>query len=209
MTTELLPPNRSVVEEGLVEGLTDTLPIPYSQILDPQTAPVEFLPWLAVHESVDLWYADWPEARKRQMISQSIDLARLKGLRSGVVSYLAYVEGTLIDTISYPANFVFGRAVIGRSPIGHPPFLARYLVKIETTKPARAFTMGRAVLGRSPIKTHSRERLNRGRRAMTVAKTPETEYRVDFAHMRKIRIGDSIPLDGTHQIDSYISRTRL
>ena len=209
MTTDLLPPNRSVFEEGLVDALTDALPVPYQQILDPQTAPAEWKPFLAVNEIVDLWYSDWPEARKRQMIEQSIDLARLKGTRAGVVAYLGYVEGTLIDTIAYPANFVFGRAVLGRTPIGHPPFLARYLVKIETTKPPRAFVFGRAVLGRSPIKTHSRERLHRGRRAMTVAKTPETEYRVDFAHKRKIRIGDSVPLDGTYQIDSYVSRTRL
>ncbi|WP_306180487.1 phage tail protein I [Rhizobium sp. AN73] len=131
-------------EKALIAGMTDDLPIPYDVIMDPYRTPARFLPWLAAHHSVDLWYDDWSEERKREMIAQcaglSTDypaspLAALKGTLVGLKRYLAFVDADIIDRIAHPARFTFGRAVIGRTPIAHQPFTAHYLVHVTLRAP--------------------------------------------------------------------------
>jgi P2-related tail formation protein len=207
--TGILAPDATTYEKTLFRDLSQEITLDIRQSFNPLTADVSILPFLAINESVDLWYDDWTDERKRQMIVEALELSSLKGTYDGSVRYLGYVDGTIVDSISYPKRFVFGHGVIGRTPIGHMPFLARYLVKIETQRPPRAFVMGRAVLGRSRIKTHSRERLLRGLAALRIAKAPESEYRVDFAHKRLARIGDGIHLDDNYQLDQFLDRTRL
>lgn len=207
--TELLPPNSSPYEVALAKAMTDVLPVPLREALDPTAAPVDLLPFLAVHDGVRLWYSDWTVARKRTVISASLLDCWLVGVRDGAVRYLSYVDATLVDAVAYPARFVMGRAIIGRTPIGHAPFLARYLVKVETRKPARSLVLGRGPLGRARLKTPNHEPFNRGLAALRAAKAPETEIRVDFGHSRQIRLSDGVPLDGTYRLGSFISRTKL
>ena len=209
MTTDLLPPNRSVFETGLVEGLTDTLPIPYSQILDPQTTPVEFLPWLAVHESVDLWYADWPEARKRQMIAEAAELAALKGTHAGAVRYLGYVDAEVIDTVAYPARFVMGQSALGITPINHPAFKARYLVKVYLARPVNAYEMHRSAIGKAALRSVDRTPVLRAKRALEVSKAPETEYLISVAWRRANALRDDIALSEARNVGGWTDRTRL
>lgn len=206
---DLLPRNRELFEIAAGEAMTDELPVPIRVIVDPQQTPPEFLPFLASHDSVDLWFEDWPLQRKRDMVSEAITLAALKGTRQGSIRFVSYVDATLLDAISYPAPFVMGRAVIGRTPIGHPAFVARYLVKVETVTPPHAFVMGRAVLGRARLKTPSRDKFKRVLIALRVAKAPETEIRVDFGHHRPLQIDDAPPLDGTFYLGQYVARNRL
>lgn len=206
---DLLPQSAGTATDAIARALSDELQVPFRVTLDPDQTPAKWLPFLAANESVDLWFNDWTDARKRQMIAEARHLATLKGLRAGVVAFLGYVDGTMIDAVAYPARFALGRASIGRTPVGHMPFLARYLVKIETARPPRSFVAGRAVMGRSRIKTHSRDRLTRGLQAMRVAKSVETECRADFAHRRRLRIGDGVALDGGFNLDQFLDRTRL
>ncbi|WP_404291552.1 phage tail protein I [Microvirga sp. RSM25] len=210
MTTgkDLLP-GPVELEAALAEALTDTLPIPLAEAVDPHKTPVRFLPFLGQHDGVRLWYADWSEARKRQVIAEAPVLARKIGTRAGVLGFLSYVDATLLDVIAYPTRFILGRSVIGRTPVGHQPWVARYLIKIETTAPARAFVMGRAVIGRHRLKTPSREPFQRVMAALRAAKSPETQYRVDFGHKRPLvladqpRLADDIPLGG------FVARQKL
>lgn len=206
---DLLPASAAPFDIALAKAMTDTLPVPLREALDPATAPAALLPFLAVHDGVRLWFSDWSEARKREVISASLTDCWLVGVRDGAVRYLTYVDGTLIDAVAYPARFVMGRAIIGRTPIGHAPFLARYLVRVATQKPPRALVMRRGVLGRARLKTPSREPFNRCLAALRAAKAPETEIRVDFGHSRQIRLSDGVPLDGTYRLGAYISRTKL
>lgn len=213
MTTpsDLLPPNSvsAPFETSLAFATGDVLPVPIRQAVDPHAAPIPFLPFLAVHEGVRLWFYDWSEARKRQVISQSIVANFEVGTRAATIRYLSYVDAMLIDAIAYPKRFVVGRAKIGRTPVNHPDFTARYLVKVVTHAPRRAFVIGRSPIGRRPIKTPSREPFNRVCAALRAAKAPETQYRVDFAHKRHLTFADAPLLDGSHRIGEFIDRTRL
>lgn len=196
-------------EAALAYAMSDTLPVPLKAALDPQQAPVDLLPFLAVQDGVRLWFSDWTVARKRLVISASLTDCWLVGVRAGAVRYLSYVDATLVDAVAYPARFVMGRAVVGRTPVGHAPFLARYLVRVLTQKPPRALVMGRGILGRARLKTPNRTPFERCLVALRAAKAPETEVRVDFGHRRCIRLSDGVPLDGTYKLGSFISRTKL
>ena len=196
----ILPDNAKTFARALAYAMSDELPIPYAQILDPYQTPVAFLPWLAAHHSVDLWYDDWTEDHKREVIAQAAGrsvlytgrIADLKTTRTGTIRYLEQVSGTVLHVVSYPQRVIAGRTAIRRWPVGHPAFKARHLVKVETTKPPRAWVAGRTPAGRLLIKTPSREPLRRCMKAMRVAKGINTEYRVDFAHKRVITIDDTL-----------------
>lgn len=210
MTTvrELLP-SAAAFEKAAAVAMSDALPVPITAVFDPSTAPVPFLPWLAVHDGVRLWFSDWSEARKRLVIDEAPVLAGRIGTRSATGQMLGYVDGTLLDTVSYPARFVLRRARIGRTPIGHPAWVARHLVHVRTITPSGALVLGRGRLSARYLKSPSREPLHRCLIAMATAKAPETEYRADFGHHRELRLSDAPALDGTYSLGAFVARTKL
>lgn len=205
-------------EKALIAGMTDDLPIPYNIIMDPYRTPARFLPWLAAHHSVDLWYDDWSEERKREMIAQcagvSTDypaspLAALKGTLVGLKRYLAFVDADIIDRIAHPARFTFGRAVLGRTPIAHQPFTAHYLVHVTLRAPKNHFQIGRSAFGRAALTSVDLEPIRRAKRAMVTAKTPDTLYTVSFAWRRPITLQDAVKIDGGTSPGGYRQRQYL
>ena len=205
-------------EKALIAGMTDDLPIPYDVIMDPYRTPTRFLPWLAAHHSVDLWYDDWSEERKREMIAQcagvSTDypaspLAALKGTLVGLKRYLSFVDADIIDRIAHPARFTFGRAVLGRTPIAHQPFTAHYLVHVTLRAPKNHFQIGRSAFGRAALTSVDLEPIRRARRAMVTAKTPDTLYTVSFAWRRPITLQDAVKIDGGTSPGGYRQRQYL
>lgn len=205
-------------EKALIAAMTDDLPVPYDVIMDPYRTPARFLPWLAAHHSVDLWYDDWSEERKREMIAQcaglSTDypaspLAALKGTLVGLKRYLAFVDADIIDRIAHPARFTFGRAVIGRTPIAHQPFTAHYLVHVTLRAPKNHFQIGRSAFGRAALTSVDLEPIRRARRAMVTAKTPDTLYTVTFAWRRPITLQDAVMIDGGTSPGGYRQRQYL
>ena len=202
-------PLRKPLPLAISDGMSDTLPVPIRETMDPAQTPAAFLPILAVHRGVRLWFDDWAEARKRQVIAEATELNALIGTREAARRFLGYVDAELVDVIAYPARFVMGRAVIGRTPIGHPPFLARYLVKGETAAPPRAFVMGRAVIGRARLKTPSREPFRRCLAAIRAAMAPEVQIRVDFQHKRLITVDDHITVDDGYHVGDFVDRSKL
>jgi phage tail P2-like protein len=206
---DLLPGARGTFEEAVAAGMSDDLPVPIEDVVDPAQTPIAFLPWLAVHYGVRLWFSDWPEDLKRFVIDEAPALNFMIGTRAAIPALLAYVDAALVDVRAYPQRFVFGRAVVGRTSVRHPAFMARYLIHVETATPRMGFVYGRAVLGRHAGRTPSREKFRRARAALRAAKSPETEYRVSFQHKRQITIADGVPLDGTYALGQFISRTRL
>ncbi|MDQ0314853.1 phage tail protein I [Amorphus orientalis] len=218
MTAADLLPDPAAFERALAEATADDLPVPIDQILDPYETPSAFLPFLAAHWSVDLWFDDWAEARKREMIAQSAGrstihpgerLAELKGTREGLKRFLAFVDAEIVRVVSHPCRFVVGRSGVGWRPIAHPPLTAHYLVKLPLQQPAHAFEINRAAIGRASLRSVDLEPIRRAKLAMTVGKAPETLYSVTFAWRRHITLSDSIPLDGSHHIGGFVDRTRL
>lgn len=206
---EILYREAGPFEKALVTAYTDTLPVPIREILDPAVTPATFLPFGAAHESVDLWFDDWPEARKRQMVEEALELAALKGTHPGVVRFLGYVDAEVIDTVAYPARFVLGRSALGVTPLQHPAFKARYLVKVTLTAPLNAFRLGRSALGRAALRDVDLEPVRRAKRALQVAKAPPSEYLVSFAWRRPLRFRDEPLLDGRASFASAVDRQRL
>ena len=214
----ILPVDAATFERALAHAMSDDLAVPYAQILDPYQAPVEWLPWLAGHHSVDLWFDDWPEATRREMIAQCAGLSTiypgqqlgdLKGTFEGLKRYLWFVGATVLDRIAYPAKFVIGQSALGITPIQHPPFKARYLVKVALAKPVNAFILGQSAIGLAALRPASREPIIRAKRAARIAKFEHVEYTVSFTHRRKLRFGDAPSFDGSLRFGSFIDRTSL
>ncbi len=205
----LLPSNSRPFERAAADAMSDDLPVPFAQIMDPATTPQAFLPFLAAHESVDLWFDDWPLGRKRQMVAEAVELAALKGTRAGLRRFLDYVDGEITWLIAHPARFVLGSSAIGVRPIAHRPMVAHYIVKVPLRRPANAFQVGRAVLGSAALTRVSLEPLRRAKIAMSIAKDPATLYSATFAHRRRARFGDALPMDGSTKFGGFIHRPRL
>lgn len=88
--SSLLPPNATSLERALeVAMTTPELPVPNATLWNPDTCPVEMLPWLAHALSVDLWDPDWPEETKRRVIRESVQVHRRKGTHGSVKRALA------------------------------------------------------------------------------------------------------------------------
>lgn len=197
-------------ERALVAALSDTLAVPLRDLLDPALTRAEFLPFLAAHESVDLWFDDWSPERKRQMIADARNgLAMLKGTRAAAARFLAYVDAEIVHKRSYPARAAMGRFVAGRTPINHPRFTARFLVKVALPAPRFGFVAGRTPIGRACVRGVDREPLRRASRALVVSKAADTAYSVTYAHRVPITLDDGFDLDAGLPIGAFHDRNRL
>ena len=109
----LLSPNKVKLEVDLVktQARTTDVQVPYRDLFDPYKCPADFLPWLASNWSVDLWYDDWPESTKRNIIANIVTLKRQKGTEAGIVGYLSYVNGTIVKSVSPPARGYYQAAL--------------------------------------------------------------------------------------------------
>ena len=81
MADHLLPPTSTSLEKAMslvMARILDT-PVPIDRLWNPQTCPANLLPWLAWTFSVDVWSSAWDEQTKRDVISASPAVHRLKG----------------------------------------------------------------------------------------------------------------------------------
>lgn len=208
--SRLLPPNAGPFELALADAMSDHLPVPLAQALDPMQTPADLLPWLAVHEGVQLWWSDWPEERKRRLIAQWPRLAWLIGTRAAAEPFLAFVDATIVHKVAHPARYPVGRMAAGIQPVNHKPFVARYLLKVALRAPARAICVGRTAVGRSALRTINREPLRRAMTAISTAKGPAPAYTVTFAHRLPTTLDQGLPLDEAGSVlGQYQDRIRL
>ncbi|MGK8939202.1 phage tail protein I [Stutzerimonas stutzeri] len=77
----LLPPNASELERLAADALAQIqrVPVPLRQLWNPDTCPVELLPYLAWAFSVDRWSSAWPERAKRAAIKAAYFIHAHKG----------------------------------------------------------------------------------------------------------------------------------
>ncbi len=85
----LLPASATERERSIEEVVAAELVYDVRRLWNPDTCPVELLPYLAWALSVDVWENTWSEFRKRQTIKNSIALHRLKGTAQAVKTALA------------------------------------------------------------------------------------------------------------------------
>ena len=81
MTTCLLPGNATELERNAAQALAqiERVPIPLRDLWNPETCPVELLPYLAWAFSVDRWSPAWPESAKRAAIRAAYFIHAHKG----------------------------------------------------------------------------------------------------------------------------------
>ncbi|EJE0507930.1 phage tail protein I [Escherichia coli] len=79
--TSLLPPSATEFIRKAERGgeRLMALPVGIRHLWDPDSCPVQLLPYLAWALSVDRWDQNWPEETKRQVIRDSWDIHRHKG----------------------------------------------------------------------------------------------------------------------------------
>lgn len=77
----LLPPNASELERLVAEALAqiERVPVPLRDLWNPDTCPVDLLPYLAWAFSVDRWSSAWPERAKRAAIKAAYFIHAHKG----------------------------------------------------------------------------------------------------------------------------------
>ncbi|MBN9443686.1 phage tail protein I [Bosea sp. (in: a-proteobacteria)] len=205
----LIPPLEGAASPGeraLLHAMTDALPVPVREAVSPPETPTSFLPFLAVHNGVRLWFGDWSEDRKREIVGEWAELADIIGTRAALQRLLAYVDAQLISSVAHPRRFVLGQSALGIQPIQFPAFTARYLIKVGLRRHKASLVLGRGAFGLHALVPVSREPIRRAKIAASVSKGPATQYTATFAHRRQPSF-DEMEFD--MPFDAFIDRTSL
>ncbi|HEY4583072.1 MAG TPA: phage tail protein I [Lysobacter sp.] len=93
----LLPPSATPAERAIeqVVARVGDIPTPLRELWNPDTCPLEFLPWLAWALSIDAWKPYWPEHVKRARIRAAIEIQRRKGTAASVRQVVAAFGGAV------------------------------------------------------------------------------------------------------------------
>jgi phage tail-like protein len=106
------------------------------QYFNPATCPASFLPWLARWLDVS-FNAHWPEARRRHLLAEAMDLYRWRGTRYGLERMIEVCTGLTPEITEDPAQpFVFRVRVTIPAGSGIERDLIEELVRAH--KPAHA-----------------------------------------------------------------------
>lgn len=73
----------------------DTIDQPHRALWNPDTCPLEFLPWLAWSMGVEAWRSEWPEAIKRALVRNAIQVQRQRGTLKSVRDTVASFGGDI------------------------------------------------------------------------------------------------------------------
>lgn len=86
MSNSLLPPGSSVLERRLAQACSGIsgLNVPLRDLWNPDTCPVNFLPYLAWAFSVDRWDESWAESVKRKVVKDAFYIHQHKGTISAI-----------------------------------------------------------------------------------------------------------------------------
>lgn len=158
--TSILPPNATSIERAL-EALTrrlDDIPVPLRDLVNVETCPDRFLPWLAFTRSVDSWNPGWSARVKRNLIAASIDLHRRKGSAGSVRDVVRAFGGQIalrewwqMDPPGPPHTFDMVLTLTGDDgATASQTFIDEVIDEVARTKPARAWftvTQGFAASG--------------------------------------------------------------
>ena len=98
--TSLLPLNSTQLERAIEAALVEKTQIPLRTLYNPDTCPVQLLPWLAWSWSVDRWDNKWSEAIKRSAIRSAFYVHAHKGT-IGALRRVVEPLGYLIEVLEW------------------------------------------------------------------------------------------------------------
>ena len=152
--TSILPPNSRPLERA-VETALQVLPVPrvVRPLFDPDTCPIEILPWLAWQLGVRTWSNDWPEVVRRERVRRAIEIQRKKGTLSAVRAAVAVFGGNVSirewwQTTPQGIPHTFDMVLTLSEVTGTAPsvdYVNEVLEEVRQAKPLRShftFTMG-------------------------------------------------------------------
>lgn len=103
--SSLLPPNATAAERALEVALRSGIDLSaVGTLWNPETCPVEVLPFLAWGLAISHWDATWSEAQKRAAIADAIPFHQRKGTRAAVEEILARFHPLLTIVEWWQAN---------------------------------------------------------------------------------------------------------
>ncbi len=156
----LLPPNASALERAIEQATArmTELPVPLRQLVNPDTCPIDLLPYLAWALSLDSWSSDWPDQVKRTRVRRAMEIARSKGtaesVRAVVESFgggVALREWWQMTPPGEPYTF---ELIVTLTGAGGTPASAAFadavINEVRRTKPVRShftFTQGVSLSG--------------------------------------------------------------
>lgn len=153
----LLPPNAAQLERGLEQATAraGNVTVDFTPLWNPQTCPIELLPYLAFALSIDSWDPAWPEATKRALVSTAIDIQRHKGTAKSIRDIIRTFGGQIalrewwqMAPPGTPHTFSVVLSLTGAA--GEAPsagFIDQIIEEIRRTKPVRShFTFSQAIV---------------------------------------------------------------
>lgn len=118
------------------------VPSPLRPLWNPDTCPIDLLPWLAWSLSVDTWSPTWPEATKRAVVRAAVDTARKKGTKKAVTDALNAIGAGVVMTEWFQ-----------KSPAGTPHTFTISIVAQDTGLEAQALMVSE-IERTKPLRSH-------------------------------------------------------
>lgn len=141
---DLLPPSATSQERSLAlsAGRVSDVASPLRQLWNPDTCPVEILPWLAWALSVDTWNPNWSETTKRAVVRSAIATAKYKGTKKAVKDALQALGAGVVMVEWFE-----------KSPVGDPHTFTINIVAQDTSIEAQA-AMVSEIDRTKPLRSH-------------------------------------------------------
>lgn len=158
--SRLLPPNATPAETALEAATARQadVPTPLRDLWDPDTCPLELLPWLAWTLSIDSWKSYWPEHVKRARVRDALQIQRRKGTAQSVHQVVEAFGGA-VELREWwqqappgaPHTFEMVLTLSGEGgQTATAQFVDDVIAEVTRTKPVRShftFTQGLQALG--------------------------------------------------------------
>lgn len=158
--SSLLPPTATAAEKA-IEAATariSDIATPLRDLMNPDTCPVDLIPWLAWALSIDSWRSEWPEFIKRARIRSALEIQRRKGTAASVREVVqafggavAITEWWQTDPPGDPHTFELQVTLAGSGGAeASAQFVDDVIAEVTRTKPARShftFTQGLSAVG--------------------------------------------------------------
>ena len=97
---KFLPPNATELEQAIDAAIENRLSnidlSPVSTLWNPDTCPLNLLPWLAWAESVKEWSEKWSEPVQRATIKANRSVRRKRGTKQAVIDAVAALSGIAV-----------------------------------------------------------------------------------------------------------------
>lgn len=141
---DLLPPSATSQERAIAlsAGRVSDVQSPLRQLWNPDTCPIDILPWLAWALSVDTWNPNWAEVTKRAVVKSAIATAKYKGTKKAVADALSAIGAGVVMTEWFE-----------KDPVGDPHTFTINIVASDTSLEAQEIMVSE-IDRTKPLRSH-------------------------------------------------------